>query len=341
MSYRQKGGANMAEDREMAKARGQPDTSAQPEAFPYHYGLEADNYTFYRVPKILFSEHEFSGLSTEAKMLYGLMLDRMQLSAKNNWVDEQGRIYIFFKIESIMAALSCGNKKACSLLAELDDRKGIGLISRIKQGMGRPDRIYVHKCITEEMSRRHFMKCHNDISCDVRSTTHDVSESQRNNTEMNNKKNNDTESIESYQHDAGTAGDTPTAREYDRMDRMDRRYWKQYFENALSIDILRSDYPMRRDTLDEILTLIVDTCSSRQEYIRVGRDDKPAAAVREAFMKLTDSHIRYVMDCLEDTVSEIRNIRQYLLTALYNSTMTISNYYDAMVRSDMWKGGLG
>lgn len=312
----------MEGDNEIAKARGHPsDESGRSDMFPYHYGLEADNYTFYRVPKLLFSEHEFSGLSTEAKMLYGLMLDRMQLSARNNWVDECGRIYIFFKIESIMAALSCGNKKACSLLAELDDRKGIGLISRVKQGMGRPDRIYVRKCVTEDMSRRHFMKCHNDISCGVETTCHDVSVSHRNNTEINNKEINDTESILSNHQD------------------MSRDGWRQFFEEALSMDALRSDYPMRRDTLEELLMVIVDICSSGQEYVRIGGDIKPASVVREAFKSLTDSHIRYVFECLDETCSKIRNIRQYLLTALYNSTMTISNYYDAEVRHDMFRGG--
>ena len=109
------------------------------------------------------------------------------------------------------------------------------------------------------------------------------------------------------------------------------------------MDALRSDYPMRRDTLEELLMLIVDICSSGQpygqEYVRIGGDIKPASVVRESFKSLTDSHMRYVMDCLNETGSKIRNIRQYLLTALYNSTMTISNYYDAEVRHDMFREG--
>ena len=89
-----------------AKARGQPSEEGMAkESFPFHYGLDADSYTFYRVPKVLFSEPEFSGLSTDARLLYGLLLDRMQLSARNQWVDEYGRVYIYFKVESITAGL--------------------------------------------------------------------------------------------------------------------------------------------------------------------------------------------------------------------------------------------
>ena len=130
--------------------------------FPFHYGGEAESYTFYRVPKILFTEEVFDHLSTDAKLLYGLLLDRMQLSLKNGWVDEEGKVFIYYTVESIMDALTCGNKKAGQLLAELDEKKGIGLISRVRQGLGKPDRIYVHKCVVPEMSFAHVQKCRND-----------------------------------------------------------------------------------------------------------------------------------------------------------------------------------
>ena len=89
-------------------------------SFPFHYGQEAEQYTFYRVPKLLFTEPVFAKLSTDAKLLYGLLLDRMQLSIRNHWIDETGKVYIYFTVESIMEALACGNKKAGQLLAELD-----------------------------------------------------------------------------------------------------------------------------------------------------------------------------------------------------------------------------
>ena len=100
--------------------------------FPFHYGNEAESYTFYRVPKVLFTEKLFCHLSTDAKLLYGLLLDRMQLSLKNGWLDAEGKVFIYFTVENIMGALDCGNKKAGGLLAELDDKRGIGLITRVR-----------------------------------------------------------------------------------------------------------------------------------------------------------------------------------------------------------------
>ena len=110
---------------------------------PYFYGHEAEQYSFYRIPKQLISDSRFRNVSTDAKLLYGLMLDRMGLSMKNGWLDEQGRVYIFFVLDEIQDLLQCGHEKAVKLLAELDSEKGLGLIERVKQGQGKPTIIYV------------------------------------------------------------------------------------------------------------------------------------------------------------------------------------------------------
>jgi len=118
--------------------------------FDYHYGCEANQYSFYRIPKALFTDEIFKGLSCEAKVLYSLMLDRMGLSRKNNWVDENNRVFIFFTLEDVMEAMCCGKEKGVKLFAELDDEKGIGLIERKKQGMGRPAKIYVKSFVVND-----------------------------------------------------------------------------------------------------------------------------------------------------------------------------------------------
>lgn len=110
---------------------------------PYFYGHKSEQYSFYGIPKQLISDSQFRNVSTDAKLLYGLMLDRMGLSMKNGWLDEQGRVYIFFVLDEIQDLLQCGHEKAVKLLAELDSEKGIGLIERIKQGQGKPTIIYV------------------------------------------------------------------------------------------------------------------------------------------------------------------------------------------------------
>lgn len=111
--------------------------------FPYYYGREAEQYAFYRIPKLLISDDRFRFVSTDAKLLYGLMLDRMGLSLKNGWLDSGNRVYIYFPVEEVMEVLNCKSEKATKLLAELDGKKGIGLIDRVRQGQGKPSIVYV------------------------------------------------------------------------------------------------------------------------------------------------------------------------------------------------------
>ena len=292
--------------------------------FPYHYNGEAENYSFYRVPKILFTDTYFDRLSTDAKLLYGLLLDRMQLSLKNGWLDDAGRVFIYYTVESIMEALTCGNKKAGQLLAELDAKKGIGLISRVRQGLGKPDRIYVHKCIVPEMSIVQLKKCQNDMSADVQLTGQEVSELHSNNTEKNKTEIKETNLIVS-----ACPAETDTA-----LDQ--RAAYRDYFQTNCCFDMLKESNPYRAEELDEILELFVEVCCSKQKTIRISGDEKPIEVVKSRFMKLTYDHIQYVMDCFEQNTTKVRNIKQYLLSSLYNATMTIGSYYTALVHHEMY-----
>lgn len=105
-------------------------------SFFYFYGEESEQFSFYRIPRLLITGAQFKNLSTDAKLLYGLLLDRMSLSAKNGWYDEQGRVYIYYTLEEIMSDMNCGKDKGVKLLSELDTNRGIGLIERVKQGQG-------------------------------------------------------------------------------------------------------------------------------------------------------------------------------------------------------------
>lgn len=109
--------------------------------YEYFYGAQAEQFSFYRIPKALFTEPNFRELSTDAKVLYGILLDRMSLSLKNQWLDAQNKVYIIFAVEEIMDALNCANQKATRLMVELE--KQAGLIERKRQGLGRPNLIYV------------------------------------------------------------------------------------------------------------------------------------------------------------------------------------------------------
>ena len=111
----------------------------------FYYENEAEQFVFYRVPKILFKDKRFSKISSDAKLLYSLLLDRMSLSRKNGWVDEEKRVYIYFSTEEIQEEFGVATQKATKMMAELDDVKGCGLIHKKKQGQGKPARIYVMK----------------------------------------------------------------------------------------------------------------------------------------------------------------------------------------------------
>ena len=110
--------------------------------FEYFYGKQSSQYAFYRIPKQLFTESQFDALSIGAKLLYGMMIDRMELSQKNGWIDERGRAYIYFTVDEVKDRFHCANDKAVKLMKELDSDKGIGLIESVRQGLGKPNIIY-------------------------------------------------------------------------------------------------------------------------------------------------------------------------------------------------------
>ena len=126
----------------------------QKATFRYFYGEEADMHSFYRIPKLLFTNDYFKALSNDAKILYGLMLDRMSLSVKNQWFDEENKAYIYFSVEDIMELLNCGKNKAVKIMQELDDETGIGLIEKRRQGFGKVNIIYVKTFMPEKTEEK-------------------------------------------------------------------------------------------------------------------------------------------------------------------------------------------
>ena len=111
--------------------------------FDYYYGIEAEQFSFYRVPRLLIKDERFKGLSSDAKLLYGLILDRMSLSMKNGWLDDENRAYIIYTVDAIMEDLGCSKPTCTKIMRELDSENGIGLIEKKRRGLGKPDIIYV------------------------------------------------------------------------------------------------------------------------------------------------------------------------------------------------------
>ena len=120
--------------------------------FRYYYGDESEQFSFFKIPKLLITHEFFRGLSNDAKILYGLLLDRMSLSQKNKWYDEENRAYIVCSIEEITELLNCSRNKAIKSLQELDTDKGIGLIEKHRLGQGNNTIMYVKNfLIPQEM----------------------------------------------------------------------------------------------------------------------------------------------------------------------------------------------
>ena len=289
-------------------------------AYDYFYGQQSEQFSFYRIPKILFSQDKFWNVSTDAKLLYGILLDRMNLSARNGWLDEAGRVYIIFTIEEIKESLGCAEKKAVKLLDELE--KKAELIERKRQGLGKPNLIYVKNFISESVERQ-FLNCQNDNSATFQNTIQDLSKAQGNNTDIKNTDLSDTNSI----FPSDNCGKENGNEEY-------QQYY-QYFYEQLGMEYLQKDYPYDVDRLENILELVVETVCSKRQIIRIGGDDRPIEVVKSRFMKLDSEHIRYVLDCFKENTTKIRNIRQYILASLYNAPTTIASYFDALVRHDM------
>lgn len=298
--------------------------------FKYFYGTEADQFSFYRIPKALFTNDCFKDLSSDAKILYGLMLDRMSLSIKNQWFDEENRAYIYFSIEDIMELLNCGRNKAVKSLQELDDEKGIGLIEKRRQGFGKVTIIYVKSFVQEECEEQKkekskMVKFINQTSVEEEETE-EVYISNSNNTNINNT--NLSENKSNHIVSAGGIGS-----EEDEMETL--HAYQSLIKDNLDYDSLLVSHPHDKNQIDEIVDLIVETVMCKSDKVLIASNWYSGALVRGKFMKLDYSHVEYVLHCLEGNTSKIKNIKKYLLAALFNAPSTISGYYRAEVNHDM------
>lgn len=285
--------------------------------FDYFYEEQSESYSFYRIPKMLFTEEIFENLSTDAKVLYGLLLDRISLSRENGWLDDAGRVYVYYTIRSVKKSMRCANTKACGLLKELDE---FGLIERKKQGLGKPTIIYV-KDFTR-FRKAELLDSGKQNSVIPQTGTLDIRKAEPNKTEINKTEISKTNPILS-----GADKD---------MD--ERELYRKYLYSQLDMEILYDRYPYDGETLDAITDLMLDVICSKRKTIRIAGDDKPVGVVKSQFLKVNSMHIEYVMDCMKKNPAKVRNIKQYLLAAIYNAPLTMQSYYQAWVNNDMAEG---
>ena len=282
----------------------------------YFYGQAGELFSFYRIPKALFQEQRFQNLSTDAKTLYGILLDRMSLSAKNGWLDEQGRVYIIYTVREVQESLCCAEHKAVKLFRELEQAD---LIERKRRGLGRPSLIFV-KNFSTEVSKMHPLNCANSNSGAVQNAVQEQPKPQCNKTDKNKTERNKPDPIHS--------GNI-------------REQLEDYFYQALEVELLFRLHPDDEDTIYQIVDLLVDTCSTKRKMLRIAGDDKPAEVVRSRLKKLNADHIRFVLGCLSETTVPVRNMKQYLLASLYNAPTTMSLYYQNKTNHDFARGSPG
>ena len=281
----------------------------------YFYGQAGELFSFFRIPKALFQEQRFQDLSTDAKTLYGILLDRMSLSVKNEWFDKKGRVFIIFTIEDVKRTLRCADNKATRLLRELEK---FGLIERKRRGQGKPCLVYV-KNFSSESSKESVKNRDNDDSCGSKIACQDPVKSRGIKKKENKTKMNNTNLILS-----------------DESEKMkNRELLEEYFSRSLEIDLLLRLCPDDEDTIYQIVDLLVDTCTTNRKLLRIAGDDKPAEVVRSRFMKLNADHIRFVLKCLAENSSPIRNMKQYLLASLYNAPTTMQLSYQNQTNHDL------
>lgn len=328
--------------------------------FDFFYGDEPKQYAFYSIPQLLFTDEKFVNMSCEAKVLYGLLLDKAGLSVKNGWTDPDGKVFVYFKRQDVCEMLGCKKDKASKILAELDDEKGIGLIKRVSQGQGKPTKIYV----------RHFLRVigdenagnpakseyavsdydYGDIPSDVGlENKTDVKRAEK--PPSRSRKNRPLESGKtdalpishtkevilsepSYPIYRQEAQSKPLS-ENDRIDTIDT--YRQIVKENIEYDWFAESeaYAHDMEQLDEIVELMVECICSNAETIRVGGQDCPQRIVKDRLLKLNEMHIEYVLECLNANTSDIRNIKSYLITTLYNAPITISSFFKAKVQHDM------
>ena len=217
----------------------------------YFYGQSGELFSYFRIPKALFQDSRFRHLSTDARTLYGILLDRMSLSVKNGWLDEQGRVYIIYTVREVQESLCCAEHKAVKLFRELED---IDLIERKRRGLGRPSLIYV-KDFSSGLPKAQVQNCPNSNSGAAESAILEQPKPQANKTDKNKTEWNDPDPI----YSGGI-----------------REQLEDYFYQALEVDLLLRLCPDDEDTIYQIVDLLVDTCSTKRKMLRIAGDDKPA-----------------------------------------------------------------
>ena len=272
----------------------------------YYYDMESEQFTFYRLPKFFFKggPPEFLQMSTDAKVLYGLLLDRMGLSARTKkWRDSNGRIFIYYKMEEVMEDLGTKHDKVTKLFRELETA---GLIRRKKQGQGKPTMIYVMNYSRRPGEEPEPIDSKQETRPEIQSAKKSQSEPPKiqsaENPQSGKREIRTLESgksavpyineiekskIKSINQSVTAAAEIPEAdpeltTTADMMNMAkDFTGWREAIRLQIDADNLTADYPEYADTINRTADLIAEVCASDRPTVRIGRQSCRRAPVRE------------------------------------------------------------
>ena len=260
---------------------------------------EQSNEAFVKLPKRLLTDECYNSLSPISIMVYSVLADRASLSQMNGWIDDGGRVFIYFTINEMAKVIGCGKDRIVAAYKQLEK---CGMIERKRQGQGKPAKIYV-----QDFGKSAFKTSENQYSRLLKIRSQEFGKAASNNTYINN--------TEQSNNNLSFSEDG-----YDEI--------RERIEEQLGYDYLCE--VRDKGKVDEIITLICDTLCSDSKTVRIGGCDMPMSVVKSRFSKLDEEHICYVIDCFEENKNPVKNVRAYLLTSLYNSPSSMESYYQAL-----------
>lgn len=343
--------------------------------FDYYYGAQAEQFNFIRIPKAMIVDPMFADLSVNAKLLYGVLLDRMNLSMKNRWFDSENRVYIIYQIAEIMEDFNFSKKTAVRYLNELEN---FGLVEKKRRGLGLPSLLYVKNFVVfqdhsepdetdfddveEDDNLNENMETSRGIQGETsrgvrtytsRSADMETSKGVQKETlrgakselqevtkrgPLISKTNSNNININNTKESNNILSNPMVKNAVDGMGREEESIFEKYtkmVKDNVDYDVLISRHYLEKSMIDGMVNLIVETIISENDYIIISSTKFPKEAVKSRFSKLDISHIEYVLECMNHNTTNIKNIKKYLLAALYNAPTTIDSYYKARVQHDM------
>ena len=305
--------------------------------FSYYYGKEADQYSFFKIPKILYTDSIFKTLSSDAKVLYAILLDRMSLSMKNGWLDEENKVFIIFTIDEIEETMNIGRNKAINIMKEIQD---FGLIEKKRRGLGKPNIIYVKSFLVEtkeenrtaeeetsedrslnvkfqEVSKANLQKFEKQTSRNLENKPQEVSKTNCNKTNTNKTEYSNTD----FNHTSPRSPSKTSGINHQEQDPEVEETIQTLKQNIEYLSLIE-ERAEEKETIDLMLNLMTEVIKNKTDR-RINQSRMPFERLKEQLLTLKKEHIDYVLLVLSENKNKISNLRAYLLSLLYNASVNI------------------